>query len=89
MDKYLVSEKFGHKIYFGYGSSTGYPGYHGMQTSDVQDWWKLDDFYWFRPYGDFRRRQILDMIDICRSEFQLISLFELLSAKYEDRQDNG
>lgn len=89
MEEYLVLEKFNHKIYFGFGSSTGDPEYYGMQTADIQEWWKLDNLDWFKPYGDFRKRQILDIINICKNEFQLISLFELLSSKYDNNTNNG
>lgn len=74
-------EKYGHKIYFDYGSSTGHPEYKGMQTCDIKLWVKIDDNKWFRPYGSFDISQIQKMIDICRNEFQLVSLMELLSTK--------
>ena len=76
----MIIEKFGHKLHFGIGSSTGHPEFKGMQTCDIREWWKLDDFNWFKPYGGFRKDQIINMIEICRNESQLICLFELLSA---------
>ena len=73
-------EKFGHKIKMSFGSSSGDPDYKGMQTCDIREWVRFDEFPWFKCYGGFRWRQIQQMIEICSSEEQLICLFELLSA---------
>lgn len=72
--------RYDHKITFGFGSSSGNPEYKGMQTCDIKLWVKFDNLEWFKPYGRFKQEQILTMIDICDNEYQLISLFKLLSA---------
>lgn len=71
-------ERFGHKIRMSFGSSTGNPDYKGMQTSDIREWIKFGD-EWFIPYGNFSWRQIQLMIDICKAEYQLICLMNMLS----------
>lgn len=73
-------EKFGHKITMSFGSSTGNPDYKGMQTCDIREWIKFGD-EWFIPYGNFSWRQIRLMIDICKTEYQLICLMNMLSIK--------
>lgn len=67
----------------GYGSSTGYPGKKGgMQTADGgKVWCKWKNHNWFRPYADWSREQIISMIKICDSDYQIESLIELLSAE--------
>lgn len=72
-------EKFGHKIRMSFGSSTGNPDFKGMQTSDIREWIKFGDI-WFKAYGSFTWRQIQAMIDICKTEYQLICLMNMLSA---------
>jgi hypothetical protein len=41
---------------------------------------RFADFDWFEPYGKFGKGQILQMIEICSNDLQVIALFELLSA---------
>jgi hypothetical protein len=66
----------------GYGSSTGYPGYKGLQTADGgKVWCKWKNFDWFRPYSNWSKEQIISMIKICDCDYQVESLFELLSAE--------
>ena len=78
-------EVFGHIIHIGGGSSTHHPEKKGgMSTSDMKMWYKLDNFDWFQPYGGFRMTQIMQMINVCNNEHQLISLMELLSAKKQE-----
>lgn len=73
-------ERFGHKIKMNFGSSTGEPGFKGMQTSDIREWiWFCDK--WFIAKADFRWRQIRLMIEICSSEHQLFVLMNMLSDK--------
>lgn len=74
-------EIFGHKIRFEWGSSTGYPGFKGIQTSDVVLWIQLDNYDWIRPYGRFSQVQLMDMFDICKNEYQLVCLVEMLGLK--------
>lgn len=65
-----------------HGSSSHSPdNTSGMSTCDIVTWVKWKNFDWFRPYGDFRQAQMLKMIDICDNDYQIESLFELLSAK--------
>jgi len=73
-------EKFGHKIKMSFGSSTGEPGFKGMQTSDIREWISFCD-KWFIPHANFRWKQIKLMVDICLSEHQLFSLMNMLSEK--------
>ena len=77
----MIIEKFGHKIEFGFGSSSGPPGFKGMQTSDVVLWLKLDNYDWIRPYGRFSQMQLVPMFDICKNEYQLVCLVEMLGIK--------
>lgn len=77
-------EKFGHKITFCM-SGTGLPpdDKSGMSLNAFYLYVKLDDSKWFTSYGNFNQMQISEMIEICKNEYQLISLFELLSAVKE------
>jgi hypothetical protein len=45
---------------------------------------RFADFDWFEPYGNFGKLQILQMIEICSNDLQVISLFELLSATKQE-----
>lgn len=74
-------EQFGHKIRFELGSSSGNPDYKGMKTSDVVLWLKLDNYDWIRPYGRFSQVQLNEMFDICKNEYQLVCLVEMLGLK--------
>ena len=74
-------EQFGHKIEFGWGSSVGYPGTKGQHTGDARLWLKLDNYSWIRPYGEFTQVQLNAMFDICKNEYQLVCLVEMLGLK--------
>ena len=64
-----------------FGSSTHNPDKKwGMSTCDLVTWVKFLDADWFRPYGNFGKGQILDMVVICHNDNQIVSLMELLSA---------
>lgn len=69
-------------IEMGYGSSTHHPERKGgITTCDIVFWIKAFGSDWFRPYGNFHREQVEKMVEICNNDQQVISLFELLSAK--------
>jgi len=77
-------DKFNHTIIFEYSSGSSPPDFKGMTTSDIAVWVKFDDYEWFRPFGNFSKVQVIEMINICNNEHQLISLMRLLSAKEEE-----
>lgn len=80
-----IIQKYDSKIEFGYGSTTGHPDFKGMQTCDIKLWVRLGNYEWFKPYGNFNESQIVQMIDLCHNNYQVVSLMELLSAKPENR----
>lgn len=74
----MIIEKFGHRIEFGMGSSTGHPGFKGMQTSDIREWIKIDDGEWFKPDRSFRFYKIREVIDLLDSEDELVKFLKTL-----------
>ncbi len=86
MDLKLTSEgkelhSFGHVLYLQSGGSLPPDHKCNMNTSVMQTWFKLDNYEWFRPYGGFGQFQVLTMLDVCNSEYQFVSLIQLLSAQ--------
>jgi len=66
-----------------YGSSSHNPEESvNMQLSDTVLWCKFLD-KWFIPYGRFNKFQIVEMINICSNDNQIIYLMEMLSCKLE------
>lgn len=74
----MIYEKFGHKIEFGLGSSTGHPEFRGMQTADMKLWFRLDDGEWIRAIESsiIKNKRFLDL---CDNEDELFLFFNELS----------
>ena len=42
-------------------------------------WMRFNNSEWFRPYGNFVKQQILNMINICENDLQIEYLMSMLS----------
>lgn len=78
----MIIHKLGHKIEFDLGSSIGYPGYRGVQTSDIKLWFRIDE-------GDWKRSPIKSQLKAIKqfeqveNEEELNMLLEILEDKYD------
>lgn len=52
----------------------------GIVTCDFKLWIKFCD-QWFKPYGNFGKGQIQEMIEICINDNQIDALMSMLSSK--------
>lgn len=78
----MVFKNFGHTLEIEMGSSTGYPGFKGMQTSDIQLWFKLNEQEWKRC--NIRSQvKIQNQLLSCENEEEFLILMDYLEYKYE------
>lgn len=63
-------KKFGYTIEFGFGSSVGHPDYKGIQTSDIQLWFKVNKSKWIKA-NEYSMIKLVTLIEACKDKKQL------------------